>query len=272
MDNKSYAAVFALMLAVFGFGAFYFWQQRAAEDAPPLEQAAPAPPKPPAAAKPAIQHPIKAAQEPAALPPLEKSDGYVQSALMQLLSRRDVLTFLQLDGFLNRAVATVDNLGRAHAPPRLWPFNPAPGRFAADASGSVSADNARRYAPFVAFVDSVDTALALALYRNLYPLLQRAYEKLGFPGKYFNDRLVEVIDLMLATPERAAPLEVELTEVKGELKPARPWLRYEFSDPALRELSAGQKILLRTGPDNARRLKAKLAEIRRQVASEAVAR
>ena len=37
---------------------------------------------------------------------------------------------------------------------------------------------------------------------------------------------------------------------------------FEFADPELEALSAGQKILVRVGIDNERRLKAKLREIR----------
>jgi len=118
----------------------------------------------------------------------------------------------------------------------------------------------------------VDTERAVALYRRLYPLLQRAYEDLGYPGKYFNDRLVAVIDLLLETPEPSGALKVELPEIRGPLKPTRPWVLYRFSDPALEGLSSGQKILLRMGRENEKRLKAKLVEFRRQIAREKVGR
>jgi hypothetical protein len=42
-------------------------------------------------------------------------------------------------------------------------------------------------------------------------------------------------------------------------------VRYEYADPSLEALTAGQKILLRSGPVNERRLKAKLAEFRAAV-------
>ncbi|HKC44456.1 MAG TPA: DUF3014 domain-containing protein, partial [Burkholderiales bacterium] len=71
---------------------------------------------------------------------------------------------------------------------------------------------------------------------------------------YFNDRLVEVIDHLLATPT-----------VTGPIKLARPWVLYEYADPALESRSAGQKALIRMGPENAARLKAKLREIRQRV-------
>jgi hypothetical protein len=61
------------------------------------------------------------------------------------------------------------------------------------------------------------------------------------------------------------PVKLQLTEVKGPIPSVRPWTRYQFADPKLEALAAGQKILLRVGPVNERRLKAKLAEIRQQL-------
>jgi hypothetical protein len=64
---------------------------------------------------------------------------------------------------------------------------------------------------------------------------------------------------------------VQLTQVKGPVPSERPWVRYEFADPRLESLTAGQKILLRMGPENARQLRQKLAEFRAQVATGAKA-
>ena len=74
-----------------------------------------------------------------------------------------------------------------------------------------------------------------------------------------------MIDLLLATPEVNWPVRVRLPAIKGPLQPERRWVTYEFDDPGLQSLSAGQRVLLRTGSVNQRRLKTKLAEIRRLV-------
>jgi len=167
-------------------------------------------------------------------------------------------------------VATVDNLARSHAAPALWPLNTTPGRFSVSGGSgelrNISGDNAARYTPLVQWIASIDAKRAGALYVRVYPQLQRSYEELGYPRRYFNDRVVEVIDHLLATPEPApgAPL-MQLTEVKGSVPSTQPWLRYEFADPQLQSLSSGQRILLRVGSQHRQTLKAKLAELRRQV-------
>jgi len=74
---------------------------------------------------------------------------------------------------------------------------------------------------------------------------------LGYPNGYFNDRLVQVIDVLLATPEPTAPIEL-----------VRPNVMYTFADPNLEARPAGQKLLMRMGPENAAAIKAKLTELR----------
>ena len=261
----------ALVVGVAGVALWQRWLPPiVVADAPapgPVAQApadAPVPAPAASAAQPPVLYPLEvAASGPEPLEPRQWKD-----ALYDLLGRRAVLTHLQLDDLPRRIVATVDNLGRSHAPAALWPVNPAEDRFRVETRGGktvIAADNARRYAPLIALVESVDAAEAVDLYVRMYPELQRAYAQLGFPHSYFNDRLVEVIDGWLALPVPEQPLEVRLTEVKGPIPSARPWVRYELADPALESLPAGQKILLRLGPQHQRRLQAKLAEFRSEL-------
>ncbi len=262
-----------------------FWLQR--EEAPPkpppvepprAEAPPPAPPPQPAEPPPP-QHPISEAQPavppPAAappLPPLAESDKTVQDTLLALVGRDSVLKFLNVSDYIRRFVVTVDNLPRKRAPVRFWPINPTPGRFIVAESGSVttlSAENFKRYEPFVRLVESVDTAKAVALYVRFYPLIQEAYEELGYPNKHFNDRLIEVIDHLLATPDLGFAAPLTLPRVGGSIKLDRPWVLYEFANPDLEQRSAGQKILLRVGIDNATRLKAKLRDLRSKLVRNA---
>jgi hypothetical protein len=272
------AALVALAVA-----GYFGWQHFKPVQAPLVPAAAPpaaAPEAPPAAVAPeptppAVEHPVDApvadaASEPAALPALDGSDAHVSGLLSGLLSRKNLLTFLQLDGFVRRTVATVDNLARPQAPVMVWPVIPTPQRFTTQRGENgvetIHPGNSQRYVPLVLMIESVDSGKAVDLYRSLYPLFQQAYEELGFPGRYFNDRLVQVLDHLIATPVPTEPLAVTLVDVKGTVPSTRPWVRYELADPDLESLSAGRKMLLRTGPDNQRRLQAKLKDIRQRVA------
>ncbi len=281
-SGASWALPAVLVLAVAAGAGWWFWWRPAhapvaapTATAPAPEPAAPAsePASAPAQAASAPQNPVDglAAAAPS-LPALADSDAYVAKSLNELLGPQKVASFLQLDGFVRRAVATVDNLGRHTAASRLWPVQPTPGRFQVEgpeeaATQTIAPANAARYGAFVAFAEALPREGVVKLYAQLYPLFQTAYEELGYPGKYFNDRLVAVLDQLIATPEPQGPLQVKLTHVQGEVPSTRPWVRYEFADPQLQALSSGQKALLRMGPDNARRLKAVLRDLRQRVAT-----
>jgi hypothetical protein len=231
----------------------------------PVTASAPAAPAPSPPSAPAIQHPVPAI----AASGSDLAPGLAE-ALIALSGTPSVASLLRTEDFAHRFVATVDNLGRESAPAGVWPVNPAKGRFqAADtANGTVvQADNALRYAPYVLLLEQVDLRKAVRIYAQHYPALQREYEQLGLPQPYFNDRFIAVLDQLLATPEVAAPVHVHLPTIIGTA-PTRPWLLYEFDDPALRSLSAGQRILLRMGTVNERRVKARLAELRRLLAAD----
>jgi hypothetical protein len=273
-------AATALVAALAG-GGWWWWQREQGSppvpSGPPTRLAsapAPAPSAPASAAAPAIRYPIEAVQPasgPATVPTLAQSDRVLADALAAMVGRKAATSQLQADGLVRRLVVTVDNLARAHAAPRLWPVNPTPGRFTVERRGDaqvIGADNGMRYTPFVLFAESVDVDALAKLYGRLYPLFQQAYEDLGYPGKYFNDRLIGVIDHLLETPEPSGPVGVRLVDVQGPEKLSHPWLHYDFTDPALQSLSAGQKLLVRVGPVNERRLKARLVALRKALTGE----
>lgn len=249
-------------------GAAAWWWQRGGEPAA-------VPPGPP----PAAERPMPApAPEASALPaepappapradetPLPREDAAVRQALVDLLGREAVLRLVQTDGFARRVAATVDNLPRPHAAPRLWPVNPTAGRFAVDEAGRIAAANAPRYDALLGVALAVEPAQAAALYRRLLPQLQAAYEELGYPGRSFHARLVAVIDHLLAAEVPREPPQTVLTEVKGPIAPERPWVRHEYADPALESASAGRRILWRMGAERQRRVQDWLRALRAEI-------
>ncbi len=264
---KARTPIVAVAVVALGLAAWLGWRQFTAVEAPvapaPVATPAPEPVPVPEPAPPAIQHPLEASGEP---PP---EPAGLAASVEALVGTDKAARFLLLDDLAHRIVATVDNLGRSHAAPALWPVVPSPGRFIVDTHEgvtSISTRNAERYGALVAFAESIDIDRAVALYQRLYPLLQASYRELGYPKAYFNDRVVEVVDLLLATPEPATPPQVQLTEVKGPVSSTRPWVHYTFTDPTLEDLSSGQRILLRVGPDHEKRLKQVLRNLRTRIA------
>ncbi len=278
MSRPVWWVILLLVWGAIGIGAYYWWQQQGAEPQPPpaAPPVAEAPAAPPVQAEPQIRHPIEEARPETApetatapaLPPLAESDKTVLDGIAGLVGRKSVGAFLEDTGVVQRFVATVDNLPRKKASPRVWPVRPTGGRFTTTARSDgvvLGPENDRRYEPLLQLMESADTGKLVALYVRMYPLFQQAYAELGYPKRYFNDRLIEVIDHLLATPELTGPVKLVAQDVKGPVKLERPWVMYEFADPDLEARSAGQKILLRMGAGNAGRVKAKLRDVRRQL-------
>jgi len=178
----------------------------------------------------------------------------LRDALAQLAGVDAVKDYLVPNDLIRRVVVSIDNLPRQKVAVDKRPTNPIAGAFAADGDelhATLDQQNFERYKPLVAVIRKLDMQQLGAVYIHFYPLFQQSYQNLGYPNGYFNDRLVEVIDDMLATPEPKGPIQL-----------VRPNVMYTFADPALEARPAGQKLLIRMGPENARAIKAKLTELR----------
>ena len=126
MNKRSPGLVVAVLLAFAVVGYVLFLRLQ------PAPSIATAPAPPPAAPEtapamtvpPQIRHPLDADSAaalseppPMALPALAEADSVVQGALGDLLGRRATLQLLQTDRFIQRVVATVDNLPTRQASP-----------------------------------------------------------------------------------------------------------------------------------------------------------
>lgn len=269
MRTKSRAVLaIALLAAAIASIAAYVFLNRSAEPAPAAEEIAfpdpvptarpVTPPAPPTApAEPVVAHPIEQAPAAEPLPELDQSDAPALAALNQVLGK-EWQSLLSPERLIHKIVVTVDNLPRQDLPANSVPLSRVPGAFISSGEGDeriVSPHNAERYAPYVRLIEAIDNGKLVAVYRQFYPLFQRAYVNIGFPKGYFNDRLVEAIDDLLAAPE-----------IEGPIKLVQPKVLFQFADPELAGRSSGQKIMIRMGRDHAARLKVKLREIRQLVA------
>jgi hypothetical protein len=188
------------------------------------------------------------------VPALADSDPAFRDALVQLAGADAVESFLRPDAIIRNLVVTVDNLPRQKIAVEKRPLNATTGSFLANGDelhATLDHRNYERYKPLMAVISNLDMTRVAEVYTHFYPLLQEAYQNLGYPNGYFNDRLVQVIDLLLATPQPSGPIEL-----------VQPNVMYTFADPQLEARPAGQKLLIRMGPDNAAAVKKKLTELR----------
>jgi hypothetical protein len=209
---------------------------------------------------PLVQHPIgPAGGSTAGLPPLDQSDDDVLAGLMGLTSDGALKSLLRPEAIVSRMVSTIDALPKQSVGMNVVPLRTPTGRFQVvpdDGNFVASKKNTERYATYMYVADRMDTKAATAWYKRNYPLFQQAYRDLGTNG-YFNDRLIEVIDHMLAAPEPMGNQQL-LPEKVG----------YVYANQALEQLSVGQKFMIRLGPENEAKLKAKLRALREEVANQ----
>ncbi|MGE5523065.1 MAG: DUF3014 domain-containing protein [Rhodospirillaceae bacterium] len=217
------------------------------------------PPSRPATVGPQYPLPLPALETP--LPALDTSDATLRNSVRALWGDKAVDERFQFKDFIRRVVATIDNLPRRKVAVRLMPVRPVEGAFAVTGNEdgyTMAPENARRYTAYIALLEAVTPSQLVSLYMRLYPLFQQAYEDLGYPGQYFNDRLIAVIDDALDAPDIAAPPTL-----------LRPKVFYVYADPELEASSAGQKVLMRMGSENAARVKSRLRAIRAELEKQA---
>ena len=261
MKNSIWPLLLVLIVGGIAGVAWYLHSQQQVETPPPVAAATTPPPAAPEPAPP-THYPVE--EEPAATPPkplpsLDDSDAETQAALGGVFGQQTLVDLFQLKGIIRRIVATIDNLPRDKVSGRVLAVKPVPGHFAVattDGGRSISPENYARYSAYVRVAQLVDAKKLVTVYVHLYPLFQQAYVDLGYPDGYFNDRLVQVIDNLLAAPAPAAPVRLD-----------QPNVLFVYADPELESLSAGQKMLIRMGPDNAAIVKEKLRQIRAEVTS-----
>lgn len=191
------------------------------------------------------------------LPPLDDSDVDVLGSLTELFGQQAVTQYLVPERLVRHIVVTIDNAPRQQLALNQRPIKPMSGELVTAGPEDalvLAPENYARYEPLVAVVRATDAKTLVALYRGLQPLFQQAYEELGHPNASFDDRLVEVIEHLLATPN-----------VPGEIRLVRPSVLYKYADERLEKLSAGQKLLIRMGPTNAAVVKAKLRDIQAEL-------
>lgn len=253
-----------LVVAAVAALGYLAWQRYGAESpeepAAEAETTEPAEPAPP-------QYPIERvapetpAEEHQPLPELGESDTAALAAIAGLVGRETAPPLLLTEHVIERLVVTLDNLPSRRLPLNSLPVHTAPGRFqpgtGADGQPVLDESNFARYRDYIDLVAAVDVDKLVAEYVRAYPLFQQAYRGLGYPEGHFNDRLVAVIDHLLAAPRVDPP--IALVPEKGG---------YTYADPALDRLSAGQKLLVRIGPANAAVVKDKLREIRAKLAGQ----
>lgn len=257
--KKTNLIIFTLLILIVALGTAIYLKDTPVSDEQIVSVQTPPPPPQPIK-KPIVHYPVpeviaqlektqpaektqpdKVPALPVSLPKVEKSDQSIQEVLESIVSNQTLFKLLFMENFIQRVVATIDNLPEKQLPRAHLPIKPPGGKYFVSGTTEApqtSSRNHKRYTPYITLFESLDQDLVIEIYVHFYPLFQTAYEQLGYKNAYFNDRLVYVIGHLLETPNPPDPILL-----------AQPAVLYTYADPLLEKRSSGQKTLLRIGQE-----------------------
>jgi len=182
------------------------------------------------------------------------SDAAVKTALMALSEMPDFARVLVDQDLLRRFVVFTENLANEELASNHHLLRAPDNSFRVYSQANkewIDSASYKRYSPYVAILDNMGAERLLELYEIYKPTISEIYSEIGDPDLDFDYRVLDAIDHLLDTPEIPVPVEVYTDSVM-----------YKYRIEQVEELSAPQKQLLRTGPENMRLIKAKLREIK----------
>jgi hypothetical protein len=280
-------AVIGLLVIVLAAAAYYYFriyseQNQALQIPPPViaEAVKPTPEPEPELIREPVREETMPPPEPEPSPPpeplplLAESDTMARQSLSELVGESGVIQYFVTEDMISRFVASVDALTSRQVPDQIQVIlgpggvfevtsNDQPENEIKNAEGDsipqflMDPVNHQRYTRQVEMFEAVDADELVVNYQKMSPLFKQAWAELGYSDDGFDQRLLEVIDSLLDTPDVRTPIHL-----------IKPEAFYLFADPRLEGLPAGQKLMLRMGHDNAIRVKAKLREIRNLLAAQ----
>lgn len=189
------------------------------------------------------------------LPTLNESDEVVVARMDELLSDQ-VMSLMVTDDLIRRGVVYVGNIAKGKVVLSHAPVERPKESFKVIEGDILTIDpnSYERYTPYVKLFTSLSAAQVIRMYDEYKPLINEAYAEIGYEGDAFTGTLEEAIDVLLDTPEP-----------KGEMPLVRNSVTYQYAYSEWENLPDAQKQLLRMGPENMKKVKAALRNIKAEL-------
>ena len=202
------------------------------------------------------------AEEPIApaLPTLEESDAWLQEKLPTITWRKELLKLVIDEDMIRRLVVFTDNFAQGVIAYEHSPLvKPATSFSAQKVSNEQSTllwdeTSARRFSLYVDLLRSVDSDTLVSWYFELKPLIDQAYQELGYPDEDFTDVMQDAITKVL-----------DLEIPKDRLELIRPSVMYQFKNEEIEKRDDVDKLLLRLGKENLLVIKSVLLEMNEKI-------
>ncbi|MCO4322683.1 DUF3014 domain-containing protein [Aliidiomarina quisquiliarum] len=196
--------------------------------------------------------PVVEAEQKPALPSLPTSTP----ALLNALAERNVNTRpVRSENLIRDFVAFIDNIAAGVVARDSAMIKGPEARFEieeVDGKAYMGANSYQRYDNIVNWFVGMDNQALVAVFKQYEPLLNEAYAEISRPGDSFLTRFERAVNVLNATPEIAGLIELNTDKIM-----------YTYADEQLESLPAAQRQMLRLGPANMARVKAKLNALQR---------
>ncbi len=208
----------------------------------------------PEAVEPEPEPPTSSVSTPPPLPKLDNSDDFIRERLLLISNKPEFAKWVKTDDLLRRTASYADGLSNGVLLSKIFPLSAPEGKFATHSSDGtiwLNAGNYERYDRTINTLTSLPMDSMAKMFHFTRPLLENAFSEMGYNPRQMDGIILQAIDVILATPIVAEPIRL-----------TRDSVVYKFADPALESLLPLQKQLLRTGPENTKRIQQQAKALR----------
>lgn len=192
------------------------------------------------------------------IPALAESDEFIHQKALAIINNNVVGSSLISQDLARQFVVFVDNLAQGELTRKVSPIKGPEKLFTVSEITNkvyLNPDSYHRYDAYATVIANMDEQSLMNTYKQLTPLFEEAFTELGYSNAKFNDRMLQAIKMLLAAPIIEEPIELNSISVN-----------YQFVDPNLEALPSAQKLLIRMGPENTRKVKIALRKLENQLA------
>lgn len=179
--------------------------------------------------------------------PLDESDGAIKNAFMTMATSPLVGKYLINEGLLQKFVINVNSIANQEMSPNYSLVVAPEEEFRVYQQADrewIDTSSYKRYNTYIDALESMSTDDLVKLMDTYRGTLEAKFAEISLPNTSFDSTLLKAINELLNTPIVPLPIEVYSDSVM-----------FKFKDEQIEALSGPQKQLIRTGPENTRRIK-----------------
>lgn len=183
-------------------------------------------------------------------------DAWLLAQILALVPEQSLTEMIIAQDLISNFVVFVDNASRGELVTQFSPVKAPKQSFTVKTvegdllSYQLDSASFGRYDKYAALFAALPVEQSLAIYRQLTPAIDQAHVELGYEAGTFDRKLKRAIDFLVDAPV-----------LDQETKLIAPSAMYQYADKELEGLLAIQKLLLRMGPQNQQKIRAKLAQL-----------